>query len=156
VKNKIDILKGIHPGIVLERELRKNKLGKGQFAMSIGEYPQTFSAIISGKRSMNTPLALRIENALGIEEGFFMTLQLFYDIAQEKKKLSNQTKPDISKMRPVLFWDTSIDNIDWQKHKAFVIARVFERGNMAEKKEILRFYGHKPVKEILQHEALTY
>ncbi len=68
--NNIEYLKGIHPGIILDRELKKRKLHKSAFALSIQEYPQTFSAITKGKRNMNTSLALRIEEALGIEEGF--------------------------------------------------------------------------------------
>lgn len=155
MQQTIDILKGIHPGKVLERELEKRKLGKGQFAMSVKEYPQTFSAIINGKRSINTSLALRIEHALGIEEGFFMTLQVFYDIEQEKKKHQHTAKPNISKIRPVLFWDTRFENIDWQQHKAYVIKRVFERGNLTEKKEILRFYGHELIRKTLRDNAYT-
>ena len=38
---------------------------------------------------MNTPLALKIENALGLEEGYFMILQVFYDIEEEKKRQIN-------------------------------------------------------------------
>jgi plasmid maintenance system antidote protein VapI len=70
VKTILEIVKGIHPGLILERELKKRKLSKGQFALSISEYPQTLSAIISGKRGMNIGLAMRIEEALGMEEGF--------------------------------------------------------------------------------------
>ncbi|MBN8787584.1 MAG: hypothetical protein J0I84_10880, partial [Terrimonas sp.] len=81
----IEHLKGLHPGIVLERELKKRKLRKGPFALSIQEYPQTITAITKGNRSMNTSLAMRIEEALGLEEGFFMTLQVFYNIEEEKK-----------------------------------------------------------------------
>jgi hypothetical protein len=48
-----------------------------------------------------------------------------------------------------LFWDTDIDKIDWQKHKNFVINRVFERGNEEQINEIIFFYSEKSVKEIL-------
>lgn len=150
-----DILKGIHPGKILERELEKRKLGKGQFAMSVKEYPQTFSAIINGKRNMNTSLALRIEHALGIEEGFFMILQVYYDIEQEKKKHTLTLKPDLSKIRPVLFWDTKLENIDWHQHKTYVIKRVFERGTLTEKKEILRLYGYELIRKTLHNNAYT-
>ena len=89
----IEILKGLHPGLFLQRELGNRKLKSGQFAESIGEHPQTLSAIIRGRRSMNTPLSLRIEQALGLEEGFLMTLQVYYDIAEEKRKLSQNHRP---------------------------------------------------------------
>ena len=141
--------KGIHPGLILERELRKRRLSNGRFALSIKEYPQTLSAIISGKRSMNTSLAIRIEEALGIEEGFFMTLQVFYDIKEEKKKQSKKNRPTLSRFRPALFWDTSLEQIDWNRQKRSIIKRVFERGNFTEKKEILNYYSHDTIRKAL-------
>lgn len=141
MEGKLEILKGLHPGIALGYELGKRKLSKGRFALSINEYPQTLGAITKGKRDMNTPLALRIEHALGIEEGYFMTLQVFYDIKEEKRKQQGNAKPDLTKLRPILFWDTSMDKIDWQQQKKAIVKRVFERGNEEEKNEITRFYG---------------
>ena len=137
----IEILKGLHPGLFLQRELGNRKLKSGHFAESIGEHPQTLSAIIRGRRSMNTPLSLRIEQALGLEEGFLMTLQVYYDIAEEKRKLSHSHRPDLTKFRSTIFWDTMIENIDFTTHSRYVINRVFERGNEEEIKEIIRFYG---------------
>ena len=43
--NEISILKGIHPGLVLDRKLKERKMRKRSFALSINEYPQTISAI---------------------------------------------------------------------------------------------------------------
>ena len=137
----IEILKGLHPGLFLQRELGIRKLKSGQFAESIGEHPQTLSAIIRGRRSMNTPLSLRIEQALGLEEGLLMTLQVYYDIAEEKRKLSRNHHPDLTKFRSTIFWDTKIGNIDFAAHSRYVINRVFERGNEEEILEVIRFYG---------------
>jgi plasmid maintenance system antidote protein VapI len=147
----ISILKGLHPGIVLERELKKRGLAKGPFALSINEFPQTISAITKGKRGMNTPLALRIEKALDIEEGYFMTLQIFYEIKEEKQKQEKPFKPRLKVLRPALFWDTQLDKIDWKRQKRAVIERVWERGNEEEKAEIIRFYGAQEVDNILNH-----
>jgi len=52
-----------------------------------------------------------------------------------------QLTPDLSLLRPVLFWDTKMGKIDWHKQRKAVIKRVFERGNEIEKNEIIRFYG---------------
>lgn len=154
METNFEIAKGIHPGLILERELRKRNIPQGQFALSIQEYPQTISAIIKGKRSMNVPLAMRIEDALEMKEGFLMTFQVFYDIKEEKKKLSKKNHPALSKFRPALFWDTKIESIDWNKQKKPVIKRVFERGNFTEKKEAVNFYGRDAVKKILIAEKL--
>lgn len=144
----ISILKGLHPGILLERILKERKLGKGRFAMSVDEFPQTLVAIMKGKRKMNIPLSLKIEKMLGMEEGFFMTLQLFHDI--KLAKFNPDYHPDLSKIRKGIFWDTTFDRIDWAKHKVAVVNRVFERGNDEEKAEIRRFYGNDVVDEILK------
>ena len=142
---RIEILKGIHPGLFIQRELNSRKLKSGAFAESIGEHPQTLSAIIRGRRSMNTSLSLRIERAVGLEEGFLMTLQIFYDIAEEKRRLAEQYRPDISKFRSTLFWDTSLDKIDFKEHRRYVINRVFERGTKEEIQEIIRLYGREAI-----------
>jgi plasmid maintenance system antidote protein VapI len=128
--------------------LKKRNIPAGRFSISIGEFPQTMSAIIKGRRSMNTPLSIKIEKALGFEEGSLMTLQIFHEIRQLKQKESADYKPDLSKLRPVVFWDTQIGKIDWDKNKRAVIERVFEYGNKTEQEEILRFYGKE---EVLRH-----
>ena len=143
----INIVKGIHPGLILGRELKKRSLARGRFALSIDEFPQTIGAIINGKRRMNTSISLKIEEALDIEEGYFMVLQTYYDIKQERAK--NHTTPSLTILRRVLFWDTDIHSIDWRKYKEAVIRRVFERGNDEEKAEITRFYSKKEVDNIL-------
>ncbi|EJL62805.1 helix-turn-helix transcriptional regulator [Flavobacterium sp. CF136] len=152
MKTTLNLIKGIHPGFVLERELQKRNLGKGQFAISLGEFPQTLTAITKGKRRMNIPLAMKIEKSLSMEEGYLMILQVYYDIEQEKKKKNknqNTAHPDFKKLRKILFWDTDMSKIDWQKQKKAVVKRTFERGNEEEKKEITHFYGPDAVTAIL-------
>jgi antitoxin HigA-1 len=138
---RMKFIKGIHPGLFLDRELNKRGIAKGPFALSIGEYPQTLSAITHGKRGMNTSLALRIEKALDLEEGTLMILQVYHDIKEEKRKLTKKIKPDLSRLRPTLFWDTTLDNIDWLQHKQYVIDRVMERGTEEEKELMRNFYA---------------
>ena len=60
----IERFKGIHPGIILQRELKKRALLQRPFALSIGEHPQTLNAITKGKRNLNTSIALKIESKL--------------------------------------------------------------------------------------------
>lgn len=148
--SELDLLKGIHPGLVLEKKLKEHHLKKGRFALSIDEYPQTLTAITKGKRDMNLPLALKIEQALGLEEGYFMMLQLYYDIRKEKQK-QQKAKPNLAMFRKVLFWDTDIDNLDWETQSRSIIQRVFERGNEAEKQEVTRFYGSDRIQQVLSN-----
>ncbi|MCX6270664.1 MAG: plasmid maintenance system antidote protein [Bacteroidetes bacterium] len=149
MNESISIIKGVHPGYILERELKRRKLRKGPFALSLNEFPQTLVSITKGKRRMNTALAMKIENALELEEGFFMVLQAYFDIENEKRKVFCK-HPDLTKLRPVLFWDTRIENINWILQKKAVITRVFERGNESEKNEMIGFYGSDIVNQILK------
>lgn len=151
----LSLIKGIHPGLILERELKKRKLAKGKFASSINEFPQTLVAVIKGKRRMNPALSLKIEQAFGWEEGTLMVLQVYFDIEQEKKKQAKNYHPDLSKIRPIIFWDTEMANIDWNKNKQTIIIRIFERGNELEIKEIVQFYGKKIVLAALEFNQST-
>ena len=55
-------------------------------------------------------------------------------------------KPDLTKFRKTLFWDTIFDHIDFTAHSRYVINRVFERGTEEEILEIIRFYGIETIK----------
>lgn len=148
MNTEIEIVKGLHPGFYLERKIKEQHLKKGHLALAVNEYPQTITTITKGKRDMNTSLALKLEKALGLEEGTLMILQVYYEIAQTKKKQLTQT-PNLQKLRPVIFWDTDMKSIDWNRQYKAVIRRVFERGNEREKSEIARFYGKARIDEVL-------
>jgi plasmid maintenance system antidote protein VapI len=144
----IEKYKGIHPGIILERELKKRNLKKGPFALSLQEYPQTLNDITKGRRGLTPALSLKIDRALGLEEGTMLILQAYHEIKKEKQKNESGDHPNLSILRTILFWDTDINKIDWHKQYKAVIQRVFERGNDKEKKEILRFYGKDKIKAV--------
>lgn len=137
-----DKLIGIHPGILLEKLLKDKSMSKRKLALSIGEHPQTISTITKGKRGMNVDLALKIEEFLKLKEGYLMIYQVYYDIKISKDR---NTKPNMLLLRPILFWDTDIQKIDWHKQSKSIINRVFSRGNDIEKKEVERFYGKETI-----------
>ena len=149
MNEQLSILKGIHPGQFLDRELRHRGLKSKELALAVGEHPQTLSAIIRGKRAMNTPLSLRIERNLQLDEGLLMQLQIFFEIEQEKRKQASLHHPDLSKFRPALFWDTTIDCIDWTNNRHYAIQRIFERGTESEILEAIRFYGVDTIRDTL-------
>jgi len=146
---ELSILKGIHPGLFLDRELKKRKLAKGKFALQLGEYPQLIGEITKGKRRLTPRVALKLDDALGKEDGFFLVLQALHDASEERKKSQPAQRPDISRFRPAVFWDTDIQKLDWQRHKRAIIQRVFERGNDAEKQVLVDFYGKETVEQVL-------
>lgn len=156
MQKTLERYKGLSPGLFLESELKKRKIPKSRFAISIQEYPQTFVSITKGKRKLNLALALKIEQELNLEEGSLMIMQLYHEIKCLKQDNANQEKPDLSKLRKVLFWDTHFDNIKWREQAEAVIKRVYERGNEIEKTEIKRFYGKEKVETVLKKYGLSY
>lgn len=66
-----------------------------------------------------------------------------------KQNITTVTHPDLTIIRSILFWDTKIEKLDWQKQKKAIIKRIFERGNDIEKTEITRFYGKEVISQIL-------
>ncbi|MES2827089.1 MAG: hypothetical protein V4687_03000 [Bacteroidota bacterium] len=92
-------------------------------------------------------MSLKIDDALGLEEGTMFVLQAYYEIKLEKEK-EIKNRPNLDAFRKILFWDTDIEKIDWTKQASSIIKRIFERGNDKEKKEITLFYGKDKVKQV--------
>jgi plasmid maintenance system antidote protein VapI len=140
--------KGVHPGLILGRELEKRNLKKGPFALSIGSYPQSLNELTKGRRLLTPELSLKIDKQLGLEEGTMLILQAYYEIEQARIKLNSAHHPDFAIIGKALFWDTDFDKIDWERKYKAIIKRVFERGDDRQKKEIIRFYGKDKVKAL--------
>lgn len=139
--SRIDIIKGIHPGKFIERELNKKSLTQRALAEDTAIPYQTINAIIAGRRSLTTEQAIKIDKTLGYEEGFLAILQTHYDIKQYKEKAFANLYTEAPRIRKSLFWDADFNKINWGKYKEAVIKRVFERGNKDEIDEITRFYN---------------
>lgn len=132
-------IKGIHPGAILKRELKQRGIKSNELAITLGEHKQTISAILNEKRGINAKLSIKIGEALGIDDDYFMILQAVYEVREATKpKLFT---PNLENIRKVLFWDTNFEELDWNKNRKAIIKRIFERGNDLEIKEIISFYG---------------
>jgi antitoxin HigA-1 len=148
---EIKDIRGLHPGIILEREFRLRGIRKSAFALDIGVYPGIITDITKERRGMNASLSIKIEKALDAEEGYFMIIQAYYEIEREKKKKIHEiTEPKHPLLRKVLFWDVNFDKIDFIVRKRFVIERVFERGNKEEIEGIISFYGKRECSLIIK------
>lgn len=64
---------------------------------------QTINAIIAGRRNLTTEQAIKLDKALGYEEGFFAILQTHYDIAQYKDKELANIYSEAPRIRKSLF-----------------------------------------------------
>ena len=137
----IDIIKGIHPGKLIDRELRKRNITQRKLSDQTGISYQTVNAIIAAKRNITTEQSLRIANVLGYEEAFLALLQTYYDIKIQKEKELQNIYKVAPRIRKSLFWDSDFDTINWRKYQRAVIKRVLQRGRKEEIEEIMRFYN---------------
>ena len=55
----------------------------------------------------------------------------------------------IPEIRPVVFWDIPIENINYEKSSDFIICRVFNYGNFQEIADIIICYGREYIKGLL-------
>ncbi|MBK8428376.1 MAG: hypothetical protein IPL27_21530 [Lewinellaceae bacterium] len=52
-------------------------------------------------------------------------------------------------LRPSLFWDVNVEEVDLKKHRASVIERISTRGRLDEFRAMVNFYGRETVKTAL-------
>ncbi|TAE60394.1 MAG: hypothetical protein EAZ89_01570 [Bacteroidetes bacterium] len=52
-------------------------------------------------------------------------------------------------LRPALFWDVNVEEVDLHSHRASVIERISTRGRLEEFRAMLAFYGRETVKKTL-------
>ncbi|MCX6810561.1 MAG: hypothetical protein NTY30_02390 [Candidatus Berkelbacteria bacterium] len=55
------------------------------------------------------------------------------------------------KYRQSLFWDTKPENIDKEKHKRYIIARVLEFGRDDEVRDVVKQYSKKDISEVVSN-----
>ena len=52
-------------------------------------------------------------------------------------------------LRPSLFWDVNVEEVDLKKHRASVIERISTRGRLDEFRAMVNFYGRETVNTAL-------
>ncbi|MBU2950459.1 HigA family addiction module antidote protein [Tamlana agarivorans] len=142
-------IKGIHPGTLLKWALDNQNLKGSELADAIGEHKQTISAILNKRRSVNPSLSIKLSQIFKTEKDYFMCLQASYDVKIIAESELKET-PNLNNIRKVVFWDTDINTIDWDKNKKAVIKRILERGNNTEIHEIISFYGKKTISKVVK------
>lgn len=147
----INKIKGIHPGAILKREIKKRGLKNKELASLVDEHAQTIGAILKEKRGINPNLSIKLGLKLGVESDYFMLLQASYDVKKAESEISKQKAPNLKNIRRILFWDTDFDNINWIKNRRAIIQRIFERGNDTEINEIINFYGTELIRKELEN-----
>lgn len=81
-------LKNIHPGeILLEEFLSPMEISQNKLARDISVPPRRINEIILGKRSVTADTDLRLSRALGTSEGFWLGLQMEFDLEERRREI---------------------------------------------------------------------
>jgi addiction module HigA family antidote len=92
-----DRLDNVHPGDILREDyLIGSDIPVGEVAEGAGLDIAQLSAIISGQQSVDANVDLRLARYFGISEGFFLGLQIDYDL-EEVRRASGPELDKISK-----------------------------------------------------------
>lgn len=83
--------KAIHPGEILNDELKDRGISQQDFSLQTGIAKTILNEIIKGKRSINADLALLIGKALNMDAILWMNLQNNYDLDLANIKQKTQT-----------------------------------------------------------------
>jgi addiction module HigA family antidote len=84
-------LKNIHPGEILLKEfLKPLKISQNKLARDIQVSPRRINEIILGKRSITADTDLRLARAFGTSEGFWLGLQIDYDLEERRLFLGDK------------------------------------------------------------------
>ena len=86
-------LANIHPGEILLAEfLTPLNLSQNELARDIGVSPRRINEIVNHKRSITADTDLRFARAFGTSEGFWLGLQMDYDLEEKRLILGNNLK----------------------------------------------------------------
>ena len=99
-------LKNIHPGeVLLEEFLLPLNISQNRLARDIDVSPRRINEIVHGKRAITADTDLRFSKALGTSEGFWLGLQIDYDLEEKKNAIKNQ----LSKIKKLVVFNSLLN-----------------------------------------------
>src|ERR1700681_2217788 len=82
-----------HPGeILLEEFLKPMGLSQNALARAVHVAPRRINEIVLGKRDITADTDLRLARYFGVSEGFFLGLQMDYDLMQRRREIDRDLK----------------------------------------------------------------
>lgn len=82
------LLHNPHPGeILLEEFLKPEGLSQNALARAISVPPRRINEIVLGQRAVTADTDLRLSRYYGMSEGFFLGLQMDYDLMEQRRAL---------------------------------------------------------------------
>lgn len=88
-----DLLPNPSPGdILLEDFLKPMGLSQNALARAVNVPPRRINEIVLGKRSLTADTDLRLARYFGVSEGFFLGLQVDYDLMQRRREIDDELR----------------------------------------------------------------
>jgi len=78
--------------ILLEEFLKPMDISQNALARAIGVPPRRINEIVLGKRAVTADTDLRLTRYFGLSEGFFLRLQMDYDLRMQKREMTEASK----------------------------------------------------------------
>ena len=85
----------IHPGSILADELAELHVSPAELARELHIPSHRLYQLLSGKCAMTADTALRLEQWLGVEAGFWMNLQQRYELDRTTEQIGEEIKRTI-------------------------------------------------------------
>jgi antitoxin HigA-1 len=91
--SRAGLLSNPHPGeILLEEFLKPMQLSQNALARAVRVAPRRINEIVLGKRDVTADTDLRLARYFGLSEGFFLGLQMDYDLMQRRREIDRDLK----------------------------------------------------------------
>jgi addiction module HigA family antidote len=88
---RLELLRNPHPGeILLEEFLKPLGLSQNALARALGVPPRRVNEIVLGQRAISADTALRLSRYFGMSEGFFLGLQMDYELLEQRRALGKR------------------------------------------------------------------
>ena len=76
--------------ILLEEFLKPMALSQNALARAVGVTPRRINEIVLGKRIVTADTDLRLTRYFGLSDGFFLRLQMSYDLRMQRRALGTK------------------------------------------------------------------
>ena len=93
ITSRSGLLRNPHPGeILLEEFLKPMGLSQNALARAVHVAPRRINEIVLGKRDVTADTDLRLARYFGLSEGFFLGLQMDFDLMQRRREIDRDLK----------------------------------------------------------------
>ena len=89
------IMKPIHPGRILKRELTARELSANKLALALRVPSGRITQILNAKRGITAETALRLSRYFGNSPRFWMNLQTRYDLAVTEHEIGPKVSAEV-------------------------------------------------------------